>query len=223
MNCKQQASTSSSESGFTIIESLVALLVVAILLTAIAPVILLSVATRLQAKRIEQATQTTKTFIDGVRTGAIPPPQTNLIELDPATKDKPRNLEDNLITIQKMPAPTTPNGLYCANKDGNILNPNPNCSSDLFFIQAAQIKVKNSIASEGYRLAIRIYRKEAFDSPGVLTASSGENKTIQTPFTSGLGGSKAPLVEMATDISSNATTFQSLCNRLGVASNENCN
>jgi prepilin-type N-terminal cleavage/methylation domain-containing protein len=57
----------SSESGFTIIESLVAILVASILLAAIAPVLVISTATRVQARRIELATQAAKAFVDGVR------------------------------------------------------------------------------------------------------------------------------------------------------------
>ncbi|MEH2385195.1 MAG: hormogonium polysaccharide secretion pseudopilin HpsB [Nostoc sp.] len=72
----QQQICAAGESGFTIIESLVALLVVAILLTAIAPVIVLATATRVQSRRVELATQAAKTFIDGIRTGAITAPST---------------------------------------------------------------------------------------------------------------------------------------------------
>ncbi len=62
------------QSGFTIVESLMAIVVVGILLTVIAPVITLSVATRVQARRVELATQAVKTYIDGIRTGAIAAP-----------------------------------------------------------------------------------------------------------------------------------------------------
>jgi prepilin-type N-terminal cleavage/methylation domain-containing protein len=73
---KQQQASPSSQSGFTIIESLVAVVVVGILLTAIAPVIILSVATRVQARRVELATDAAQTYIDGVRSKTIDPPPT---------------------------------------------------------------------------------------------------------------------------------------------------
>jgi prepilin-type N-terminal cleavage/methylation domain-containing protein len=63
-----------TQSGFTIIECLLGIILVSILLTAIAPVIALSVATRVQARRVEQATQAAKSYIDGVRAGKIPSP-----------------------------------------------------------------------------------------------------------------------------------------------------
>ncbi|MCL6751771.1 hormogonium polysaccharide secretion pseudopilin HpsB [Nostoc sp. CCCryo 231-06] len=90
---QQQVSQPSDESGFTIIESLVALLVVAILLTAIAPVIVLATATRVQSRRVELATQAAKTFIDGIRTGAITAPST-VITLAASTSDAPRRVSD---------------------------------------------------------------------------------------------------------------------------------
>ncbi|MHC5822941.1 MAG: prepilin-type N-terminal cleavage/methylation domain-containing protein, partial [Nostoc sp.] len=83
----------SGESGFTIIESLVALLVVAILLTAIAPVIVLATATRVQSRRVELATQAAKTFIDGIRTGAITAPSA-VTTLAAPTSAAPRRVSD---------------------------------------------------------------------------------------------------------------------------------
>lgn len=224
---QQQIIRPSGESGFTIIESLVAILVAAILLAAIAPVIVLSAATRVQARRVEQATQATKSFIDGVKAKSIDAPS-KVIELEPPTKDKPRKIEENLITIKTMPVPKKDDkDLYCFNKDGNIKIANSPCSSDdlLFYIQAAQIKVKKSESKEGYRLGIRVYRKEAFDSPGVLTASDGEKKEKQTQqtFTAGVGSIKAPLIEMTTDIGDNTTSFKAFCQRLGVKGTGDCN
>ena len=73
---EQQQTSSSTQSGFTIIESLVAIVVVGILLAAIAPVIVFSVATRVQARRVELATDAAKTYIDGVRSRTIDPSPT---------------------------------------------------------------------------------------------------------------------------------------------------
>ncbi|MEH1998094.1 MAG: prepilin-type N-terminal cleavage/methylation domain-containing protein [Nostoc sp.] len=253
---KQQQIQPSGESGFTIIESLVALLVVAILLTAIAPVIVLATATRVQSRRVELATQAAKTFIDGIRTGAITAPST-VITLAASTSAAPRRIsdvaaipavaavaatgttaaieakplvpgvtgkpEDYLInnSSTKMPPPedSTKNTLYCFKKDGTISNPGCTSNTDnLFYIQAAQIKVTGSQANDGYRLGIRVYRADA-DFP--LTASDDTKKT-QTTFTGGLGSRKAPLIEMTTDIGNSTTTFQALCQRLGTATNQTC-
>ncbi|MEH2467102.1 hormogonium polysaccharide secretion pseudopilin HpsB [Nostoc sp.] len=239
----QQQICAAGESGFTIIESLVALLVVAILLTAIAPVIVLATATRVQSRRVELSTQAAKTFIDGIRTGAITAPST-VITLAAPTSAAPRRIsdvaavaavaatgttpatpaipavtgrpQDYLINTTNMAAPTSATGLYCFNKNGQ-LNP-PDCTSDLFYIQAGRI-VQSTGVNDGYRLGIRVYRADA-DFP--LTASTVDTKNTQTPFTGGLGSRKAPLIEMTTDIGNRTTTFQALCQRLGTATNQSC-
>lgn len=248
---KQQQIQPSGESGFTIIESLVALLVVAILLTAIAPVIVLATATRVQSRRVELATQAAKTFIDGIRTGAITAPITDEITLAAPTSAAPRRVsnvaaipatvavaatestpaipatplipaitgrpEDYLINTTNMPVPTVATTLYCF-KNGSISN--PDCSSNtgnLFYIQASRI-IQSTGVNDGYRLGIRIYRA---DADFRLTASDGIKKT-QTPFTGGLGSRKAPLIEMTTDIGNSNTSFQALCKRLGIATNQTC-
>ncbi|MEH2119725.1 hormogonium polysaccharide secretion pseudopilin HpsB [Nostoc sp.] len=246
----QQVSQPSGESGFTIIESLIALLVVAILLTAIAPVIVLATATRVQSRRVELSTQAAKTFIDGIRTGAITAPST-VITLAAPTSAAPRRVsdvaavaavaatgttaaipaipavtgrpQDYLINTTNMAAPTSATGLYCFNKNGQLNL--PDCTSDLFYIQAARINFTTTetdskkLVEAGYRLGIRVYRADA-DFP--LTASTVDTKNTQTPFTGGLGSRKAPLIEMTTDIGNSTTTFQALCQRLGTATNQTC-
>lgn len=209
--------TQSSESGFTIIESLVAILVGSILLAAIAPVLVISTATRVQARRIELATQAAKAFVDGVKSKTIP--EDNIIALDSnfkaATAAEPRTLKDNATSylLSGMAVPTTSNGLYCFNKDGSITA--PNCTNHLFYIQAGKIAVKDSDPDkgQGYRLGIRVYRADA--EFGSLTAGNdGKNKT-QATFTGGLGDRKAPLVEMTTEIVRGQPTYGALCDRLG--------
>lgn len=204
----------SCEAGFTIVESLVALLVTAILLAAIAPVLVLSTATRVQSRRVELATLAAQTYIDGIRTGAVDPPST-VIELDPSSD---RKLEDNLLNTTNMPIPKESKGLYCYNKSGNIAK--PNCTSDLFYIQAAQMKVKGSSPQDGYRLGVRIYRADV-DFKKTLIASDGssedekQKKVTAVTFTGGLGNRQAPLIETTTDIINAQTSYSSLCQRLG--------
>ena len=74
----------SSQQGFTILESLVAILVVGILLIAISPVIVLSIGVRLQAKRVDAATRAARLYIDGVKSGEIAPPE-HTVELESGT------------------------------------------------------------------------------------------------------------------------------------------
>ncbi|MFM6395306.1 MAG: prepilin-type cleavage/methylation domain-containing protein, partial [Planktothrix sp.] len=66
----------SSESGYTILEGLMAVVVVAVLVSAIGPVIAFSVGTRAQARRVELATQAARSYIDWVKS----PPDTTETE-----------------------------------------------------------------------------------------------------------------------------------------------
>jgi type II secretory pathway pseudopilin PulG len=49
-----------------------AIIVVTVLMVAIGPVVAMSVAARVQARRVERASEAAKTYVDGVRSGAIP-------------------------------------------------------------------------------------------------------------------------------------------------------
>ncbi|MEH2138217.1 hormogonium polysaccharide secretion pseudopilin HpsB [Nostoc sp.] len=239
---QQQVSYLSDEAGFTIIESLVAILIVAILLAAIAPTIVIATATRVQSKRVEQATQAARSFIDGVKSGAVTTPATT-ITLTQSAVATPRYLSDNLLNTgsTSMPAPTSSTSLYCVRKDGNnnLAIANPDCTTpptgmtNLFYIQAVKIVVAGStptdtttgLPKDGYRLGIRVYRSD-IDFTNAK-ASNGSDKKTQRTFTGTLGDRQSPLVEMTTEIASRSTSFNALCQRLAITgsttSNTTCN
>ncbi|MEH2317581.1 hormogonium polysaccharide secretion pseudopilin HpsB [Nostoc sp.] len=237
---QQQVSYPSGEAGFTIIESLVAIIVVAILLAAIAPTIVIATATRVQSKRVELATQAARTFIDGVKTGAVAIPATTITLLQ--STDATRSLADNLLTTSatSMPLPTasTSTSLYCVTKDGNnnLTISAPSCTSNLFYIQAVKIigagstpiDTTTGLPIDGYGLGIRVYRSDINFTKPVNASNSSSNKK-QNPFTGSLGNTQSPLVEMTTVIASKNTSFNALCQRLAipattpVTSNTTCN
>ena len=192
----------SNESGFTIIESLIAIIVVAILLVAIAPVLALSVATRVQARRVELATQAAKAYIDGVSSGTIPTPTTEI-------NDKK--------LLNGAAAPTQLSDLYCVDLDSGGCS--ANSSRDL----AVQGFRTQGEAKNGYILALRVYRADAFSDSTALTRNTTTNKATQNTFTGGLGNRKAPLVEMTTEIVTGKTTFQNFCDRLENSETSNTN
>ncbi|MHC5733805.1 hormogonium polysaccharide secretion pseudopilin HpsB [Nostoc sp.] len=205
----QQSSAQSSQSGFTIIESLVAILVVSVLLVAIAPVLVISTATRVQAKRIELATGAAKAFIDGINSKIVSDPTITVTLTADQTRKVSTSTSDYLLSSTL--APTASTGLYCFNKNGSLAN--PNCTSDLFYIQAIRVAVSGSDpdSGQGYRLGIRVYRSDA--DFGTLTAASSGKKAAT--FTGGLGDRKAPLVEMTTEIVRGQPSYNALCGRLG--------
>ncbi|MGM3309363.1 hormogonium polysaccharide secretion pseudopilin HpsB [Anabaena sp. WFMT] len=222
---KQKISLPKDNSGFTIIESLMGIVVVSILMAAIAPVLVMSTATRVQSKRVELAVNAAKTFVDGVRTGSISAP-TKAISLDPLDDTKTlRPLSENLVTALTMPVPTASStDLYCF-KEGNIAATTTTACKEnpyrQFYIQAAQIKVKDADADNGYRLAIRVYRTDINFSKTVK-ASNNATKSTASTVTASMGDAQVPLVEMTTDIANRNTSFKALCDRLGPASGTTC-
>ncbi|MTJ12950.1 type II secretion system protein [Anabaena sp. UHCC 0187] len=230
---RQQQNPSTDDSGFTIIESLISMVVVAILLASTAPVLVMSTAIRVQAKRIEKSAQVANSFIDGVRGGSIPAPE-NIISLTAVTSTAARNQADNLFTVTTMPVPSassTSNAkkdFYLAKRDGTIcLLGTTGCTRDTsnpldeFYIQAAQIRVVGTLTTTGYRLGMRVYRADIDLSKTVEASATDTSKqAIDSSVTSGLGNKQKPMIERSVDIAGSATTFQSLCSRLGIAQKE---
>ncbi|NRB08997.1 MAG: type II secretion system protein [Richelia sp.] len=201
----------SRESGFTIIESLIALVVVSILMVAIAPVIVFSTATRVQSRRIELAIQAAKAYIEGVRTGTISVSDA-AFEVDKDTYDD----------ISKFPTPAVGN-LTCATNNAYCAQPTTNLycidgdgggcttgSNKDFLIQAFRYSKASTDSTTGYLLGVRVYRSDGFTNDGNLEKAPA----TQGAVTSGLGEKKTPLVEINTEISSKTDSFNDLCKRL---------
>ena len=197
----------SRDSGYTIIESLVAMIVVSVLMIAIAPVMAFSVATRVQARRMELATQAARTYIDGLRAGAI----------KPRTNPQPTigfPVRDTSIppAFAPPPLPTNPaSNLYCVNSDEI-----PGCTSSKdFFVQGAWRNPANATntnpTTTGYELTVRVYRADGFTGAAMTTVQ-------QSVANSALGNPQAPLVVMKTQIppttQGSASARQSLCSQL---------
>ncbi|HEY9700821.1 MAG TPA: hormogonium polysaccharide secretion pseudopilin HpsB, partial [Allocoleopsis sp.] len=119
------AKTKKPPSGFTILESLVAIIVVALLMTMMAPVLVFSVGTRVQAKRVEIATQAANNYISGLKTGAIPTPNYIVKVNNYTSAYSPTDANKSLISANIAPPsntlPTcnaitvTTNSGYCQN------------------------------------------------------------------------------------------------------------
>lgn len=197
----KQYSAQNSQSGFTIVESLMAVIVVGILMSAIAPAIALSVATRVQARRVELATQAARTYIDGIRSGTIAPPNTTIV----------RSTTQYFLNSVDPPTASTAGltSLHCVSLD-DTLGCSSASSKDLVIQAVRSVTSTSTDADKGYRLGLRVYRADAFSDSNAL-----QKGTKQATFTGGLGDRKKPLVEMTTEITTTRTTFQDFCNRLG--------
>lgn len=224
----QQLHSQKNQAGFTIIESLVAVIVLGILMTAIAPTIVLSTATRVQSRRIELATLAARGYIDGVSSGNIPAPpisktKTNDVKV-PGT-----SLSCNNKDLKKnkgycsSPKDDSSYRVYCV--DGTADGECTKEESKDFIVQAFGYNEFSTTASSGYKLSVRVYRADAFDTSkdsSPLEKSDEKKKATQSAFTGGLGKRKAPLVEITTEITATGeTTFKSYCSRLNNSSNTN--
>ncbi len=210
-----QSLDKSQEAGYTIIESLVAMIVVSVLMIAIAPVMAYSVATRVQAKRIEMATQAAKTYIDALKSEALKP-NTNGFPAQYTTSNK---LEDT-------PAPTDITALYCINTYDDINkddNEDPPCQADSnqdFVVQGYyfnNLPAATDPAKTGYSLIVRVYRANSFASSVVKPLKTQKDLSAQQGITTaGLGNLRAPLVEMRTEIgaSNRQGAYNSFCDRI---------
>jgi prepilin-type N-terminal cleavage/methylation domain-containing protein len=191
---RQQNVSKSRDGGYTIIESLVAMIVVSVLMIAIAPVMAFSVATRVQARRVELATQAARTYIDALRTGGI--------------KSVDRGFP---VAGNPTDPPTASNSLYCVDLDetGNCSD----ISKKDFYVQGVLPQNAGTPipTDTGYDLTVRVYRADAFSSPGTMKI------TQQSVANSALGDPKAPLVVMETEIppttQGGSSPYRSLCDR----------
>ena len=208
------------DAGFTIMESLIAMVVVSSLMLAISPVLILSASTRVQSRRVELSAQIARSFIDGVRSGRIKAEDITTVNINInqnalSSRNITNSTDGYLISSASMPAPTSPAGLYCVQSDGTIQPPENNCENRLFFIQASRTSINGSDPKDGYRLAVRVYRQDIeFDNPD-RPVLADTNTTKNTQAVVGSGNRQAPLVEIIADIANNNTSFTALCNRLG--------
>ena len=202
---KQKHPHPSSQSGYTILESLMAIVVVTVLMVAVAPLLAFSFATRVQAKRVELGSKAANTYIDAVRSGAVTPTLTT--QTDPPTSA-------GSLTCDAGQVCTSPVGhLYCVDNDsdGKCTLPNdPTPGKGLMdmIVQGVAInKVTDAKLEDGYQLIVRVYRSDAFKDSSPL-----QQGKLQS--TKGLGNPKVPLSEITTQIIGSQTSFQDVKNRL---------
>ena len=206
------------DSGYTIIESLVAMIVVSVLMIAIAPVMAFSVATRVQARRTELAAMAGRAYIDGLRSGSI---KFN----DPDVKGFPT--KSSATELANESAPGNKDTLYCIDTDGEGCAPTSNKD---FYVQGAWLNKDTSITdnnptSKGYQLLVRVYRADSFAAGITLKAPNAPGAIKQSIVGSGLGDKTMPVVEMSAEIPAlgnieDLNPYDSLCKRLQTGSDK---
>jgi type II secretory pathway pseudopilin PulG len=182
-----------------------ALMVAAILLTVLSPLVVLSTSYRVQARRVDLATQAARSYIDGLRSDSISPP-TTIVDLT----------QPNMGAAAPIakPDPLTDPGT-CLDKNLNSLS-DCNDPTNFLVIQAFRNGPPSTDSNgdlikkipEGYCVGVRVYRADAFD---------GGFPSQTQPPKSGLSNTKdAPLVVMRAEIL-NQASFQSYADRFPVA------
>ena len=201
----------STTQGFTLIESLVSIVVVSVLIVGIAPMMALTVASRVQARRIDQATQAARAYVDGVRGGAIPIPKKFAKPL-PATPLKDGDFPATVLTIA-YPSDNTDTGIRVdTNNNGFSVND----PQDLIIMP-----VRNNgplvtatdldrLQKQGFEMIVRVYRADSFSGanpPTQVTAT-------ESIFTNTNGARNYPLVVVRAEVVPSQSTRLDLEGRI---------
>jgi prepilin-type N-terminal cleavage/methylation domain-containing protein len=203
-----RSATNSDQSGFTLIESLLAIIVVAVLLTAVTPMLVFSVGTRLQARRVELATQAARAYVDGVRSGAIAAPKHIVVLSEVINPTTTRDFSSQRSALADAAPPPSASGLTCPNTTTGY----PYCSNSAtapyslycidndgdgqctdrspkdFVVQAfrsvtatpANATEEQAQIDKGYLLGVRVYRADAFRDATALMSSAGCTGAVST-------------------------------------------
>lgn len=200
------------QSGFTLLESIMAIAVVGILLVGSAPMIILSVATRVQARRVDLATQAARSYIDGVRAGVIQIPakltdvNTTFTVVQLGAVAAPSNISND----EGVQIDTNGNGFSTSDPTDLVIQPIRNG------LAATTTAEKEIAFKQGFDLVVRVYRADAFHStsPFVLATSASDTAgaRLATGNTfSGTASKYKPLVVSSSDStnpkSTNPTSF----------------
>jgi type II secretory pathway pseudopilin PulG len=196
-----------AESGYTIIEGLVAVLLVAFLASAIAPMIALPIGIRAQAKRVELAAQAAKSYIDAVKSDPDQFGPDIVSTTVPSTANAPS--AGNALTCNAGELCTAPTGrLYCVDGDGDN-QCTKDSLSDMIVQGIAYNPLSGAELEDGYCLGVRVYRADAFKESGQL----GTNLP-STNITNAVINPRSPQVMMTTEVRYSNTSYTDLKNRI---------
>ncbi|MDY6805368.1 MAG: hormogonium polysaccharide secretion pseudopilin HpsB [Cyanobacteriota bacterium] len=221
----------SPQGGYTIIEGLVAMIIVGVLMSAVAPVIVFSVGTRVQARRIELGAQAARSYIDAVRSNpANGPGRAGQEELENVAGPDPATIIEDCNDGDYCDATTNKN-LYCVDGDGNGVCKKASLTD--MIVQAASwngadgfeiIDQTTGAASPneanygmGYKMLVRVYRADAFQETSLCPSTGADCPaagTQQSAVTNAIGNRRLPVVEMITEIGPTDDSFNNLRDRL---------
>ena len=214
-----------SQRGFTLVEALVAVIVVGILITALTPLLVFSVAARVQARRVDLASQAGRSYIDAVRSGAIsvaglPNTGANKLVTDYATPltTPPKPVK----TFEGIDPPDPANYLTSAPPGVNIDGDGDGQVGGTFdfIIQPMRTRIipdapatdepatvadrDAALRRQGFLVGVRVYRADAFGSAFSPTLYKGlgdpQCSNSRGVFIGSLGNRACPIVVMRAEI-----------------------
>ena len=216
----------STQAGYTLVESMVAMVLVGILAASISPIFGFWIASRVQARRAELAGMAARTYIDGVRSDVIDDPDFYTTNPNSVSEVDVGELQcDESNNYCTKPTLTNQGAFFCINNDDQ-----PGCQSSSVLDMVLHVGSFNPLPefyqdSEGelltsgeanydigYNLDVRVYRADAFSESGELLRSNAEDQ--KTARVSGLAKKKAPLLEISTEITTGDTNYFELKNLL---------
>ena len=225
---QKQRFRSYQESGYSIVEGLVAMIMVAALMSAVAPIIAYSVGTRVQARRVELAAQAARSYIDAVRLGKLDPPP-SLASAQEITQEIP---DDVLITcpqtqgglLQYCPDPL--NKFYCVDNDDD-----DECTSDSLtdmmvygaidlnnigkkYREKIDTNSPGKMQELGYRLQVKVYRARAFLNTVTLSNDGVPFTVNNSGWATRDGDKERPLFVTETEIAPTEKLFENYQDRL---------
>ena len=209
----------STQAGYTLVESMVGMVLVGILATSILPIFGFSIASRVQARRTELAGMAARTYIDGVRSDVIDHPDFYTTNPNSVSEIVVGELEcDESNNYCTKPTLTNQGAFFCINNDDQ-----PGCQNSSVLDMVLHVGSFNPLPefykdSEGellpsgkanydigYNLDVRVYRADAFSESGKLLRSNATDP--KTARVSGLAKKKAPLLEISTEITTGDTNY----------------
>ena len=221
------------ESGYSILEGLVAMIMVAALMSAVAPIIAYSVGTRVQARKVELAAQAARSYIDAVRKGQLNPPNGVSIsksqQLSASSLRECWQIQNNELQYCQPPLIDINDGeFYCVDNDDDD-RCTPDSLTDMMVHGVISLDninngtYKNDIIAAtpderqqlGYILQVKVYRARAFlNVNGVTLSDKGVPFTVNN---SGLatidGDQERPLFVTKTEIAPTKDLFQNIKDR----------
>jgi prepilin-type N-terminal cleavage/methylation domain-containing protein len=214
----------SNQSGFSLLESLMAVAVVGILMTAILPMMVVTTSSRVQARRIDLASQAARSYIDGVRSGTV-----NIIDAPGNLTEYPfaKNVDPNVSFSQyfmNVDAPSSSNVTNLFKIPGVRVDSNGDGfrfddPQDLVIqpMRSRGSGVTPNLAEQGFYMGVRVYRADAFQNdtaikPGINFEKSCAN--ANQIFGGGGASPGCPLVVMKVDVYPSTSTMSQIKGRL---------